>query len=86
MYIGGKLLFADHIFNGYGNARKDFLKQVDFGIDLLLLIIVDIHQLSSFQRLQRQEKITCRACSYHRISASTRRRADLARELHGVVR
>jgi hypothetical protein len=35
MYIGGKLLFADHIFNGYGNARKDFLKQVDFGIDLL---------------------------------------------------
>ncbi|XP_046840585.1 uncharacterized protein C3orf20-like [Xenia sp. Carnegie-2017] len=28
MYIGGKLLFADHIFNGYGNARKDFLKQI----------------------------------------------------------
>lgn len=28
MYIGGKLMFADHIFNGYGNAKKDFLKQV----------------------------------------------------------
>lgn len=28
MYVGGKLLFADHIFNGYGNAKKDFLKQV----------------------------------------------------------
>ena len=28
MYTGGKLLFADHIFNGYGNAKKDFLKQV----------------------------------------------------------
>ena len=21
-------MFADHIFNGYGNAKKDFLKQV----------------------------------------------------------
>ena len=28
MYTGGRLLFADHIFNGYGNAKKDFLKQV----------------------------------------------------------
>lgn len=28
MYCGGKLLFADHIFNGYGNARKDFKKQI----------------------------------------------------------
>lgn len=28
MYVGGKLLFADHIFNGYGNAKKDFLKQI----------------------------------------------------------
>lgn len=28
MYCGGKLLFADHIFNGYGNARKDFRKQI----------------------------------------------------------
>ncbi|XP_067023611.1 uncharacterized protein [Acropora muricata] len=28
MYTGGKLLFADHIFNGYGNAKKDFLKQI----------------------------------------------------------
>jgi len=28
MYTGGKLLFADHIFNGYGNAKKDFIKQV----------------------------------------------------------
>ncbi len=28
MYLGGKLVFADHIFNGYGNAKRDFLKQV----------------------------------------------------------
>lgn len=28
MYMAGKLLFCDHIFNGYGNARKDFKKQV----------------------------------------------------------
>nr|XP_039260147.1 uncharacterized protein LOC120336523 isoform X2 [Styela clava] len=28
MYCGGRLLFADHIFNGYGNARKDFRKQI----------------------------------------------------------
>ncbi|CAH1784840.1 unnamed protein product [Owenia fusiformis] len=28
MYEGGKLLFCDHIFNGYGNARKDFNKQI----------------------------------------------------------
>lgn len=28
MYTGGRLLFADHIFNGYGNAKKDFLKQI----------------------------------------------------------
>ncbi|XP_063953684.1 uncharacterized protein LOC129256796 isoform X2 [Lytechinus pictus] len=28
IYGGGKLLFCDHIFNGYGNARKDFQKQL----------------------------------------------------------
>ncbi|XP_055882400.1 uncharacterized protein LOC106072114 isoform X4 [Biomphalaria glabrata] len=28
IYCEGKLLFCDHIFNGYGNARKDFQKQV----------------------------------------------------------
>lgn len=28
MYCGGRLLFADHIFNGYGNARNDFRKQI----------------------------------------------------------
>ncbi|CAK8689010.1 unnamed protein product [Clavelina lepadiformis] len=28
MYCGGRLLFADHIFNGYGNAKNDFKKQV----------------------------------------------------------
>ncbi|XP_033746342.1 uncharacterized protein LOC117331622 isoform X7 [Pecten maximus] len=28
MYLNGKLLFCDHIFNGYGNARKDFRKQI----------------------------------------------------------
>ena len=28
MYEGGKLLFCDHIFNGYGNAKKDFHKQM----------------------------------------------------------
>ncbi|XP_059152679.1 uncharacterized protein LOC131938590 isoform X2 [Physella acuta] len=28
IYAGGCLLFCDHIFNGYGNARKDFKKQV----------------------------------------------------------
>jgi len=28
MYMGGKLLFADRVFNGYGTTKKDFLKQV----------------------------------------------------------
>ncbi|XP_078090815.1 uncharacterized protein LOC144507548 isoform X2 [Mustelus asterias] len=28
MYIGGKLLFADHIFNGYSNSIKDLKKQI----------------------------------------------------------
>ncbi|XP_072177179.1 uncharacterized protein [Diadema setosum] len=28
IYGGGKLLFCDHIFNGYGNAKKDFQKQL----------------------------------------------------------
>eukprot|EP00112_Aurelia_sp_Birch-Aquarium-sp1_P002876 Seg1319.12 transcript_id=Seg1319.12/GoldUCD/mRNA.D3Y31 product="putative protein C3orf20" protein_id=Seg1319.12/GoldUCD/D3Y31 len=28
MYVSGRLLFADYIFNGYGNAKRDFLKQV----------------------------------------------------------
>ncbi|XP_062584054.1 uncharacterized protein LOC134245821 isoform X4 [Saccostrea cucullata] len=28
IYLNGKLLFCDHIFNGYGNARKDFKKQL----------------------------------------------------------
>ncbi|GFO23230.1 glutamate-rich protein 6, partial [Plakobranchus ocellatus] len=28
IYANGKLLFCDHIFNGYGNATRDFKKQV----------------------------------------------------------
>lgn len=28
MYCGGRLVFADHIFNGYGNAKNDFRKQI----------------------------------------------------------
>jgi len=28
MYAGGKLLFADYIFNGYGNAKRDLLNQI----------------------------------------------------------
>ncbi|GFR69725.1 glutamate-rich protein 6 [Elysia marginata] len=28
IYADGKLLFCDHIFNGYGNATRDFKKQV----------------------------------------------------------
>ncbi|XP_043569118.1 uncharacterized protein LOC122561441 [Chiloscyllium plagiosum] len=28
MYIRGKLLFADHIFNGYSNSLKDLMKQI----------------------------------------------------------
>lgn len=28
MYADGRLMFCDHIFNGYGNARKDFMKQI----------------------------------------------------------
>ena len=28
MYLGGRLIFADFVFNGYGNAQKDFSKQV----------------------------------------------------------
>lgn len=29
IYGATKLLFCDHIFNGYGNARKDFQKQLE---------------------------------------------------------
>lgn len=28
MYMGAKLLFCDHIFNGYGTEEKDFEKQI----------------------------------------------------------
>ena len=28
MYQGGKLIFCDHIFNGYGYSLNDFLKQL----------------------------------------------------------
>ncbi|XP_052285559.1 uncharacterized protein LOC127881598 isoform X6 [Dreissena polymorpha] len=28
IFCDGKLLFCDHIFNGYGNTRKDFKKQI----------------------------------------------------------
>ncbi|KAL4226564.1 hypothetical protein ACF0H5_014549 [Mactra antiquata] len=28
IYCDGKLMFCDHIFNGYGNTRKDFKKQI----------------------------------------------------------
>jgi len=28
MYQGSKLLFADYIFDGYGNSKKDFIKQI----------------------------------------------------------
>ncbi|XP_055508752.1 uncharacterized protein LOC129707640 [Leucoraja erinacea] len=28
MYMGGKLLFADHVFNGYSNTAKDLKKQI----------------------------------------------------------
>ena len=35
MYSGGKLLFADYIFNGYGNAKRDLLNQVRKGLFIL---------------------------------------------------
>ena len=28
VYQSGRLVFCDHIFNGYGNARRDFQKQL----------------------------------------------------------
>ena len=28
MYVGGRLAYADSVFNGYGTTKKDFLKQV----------------------------------------------------------
>ena len=28
IYCDGRLLFCDHIFNGYGNTKKDFKKQI----------------------------------------------------------
>ncbi|KAK6175778.1 hypothetical protein SNE40_014170 [Patella caerulea] len=28
IYSDGNLLFCDHIFNGYGNTKKDFKKQI----------------------------------------------------------
>ena len=48
MYVGGKLLFADYIFNGYGNAKKDFLNQVDW---LNFLILKDILKAASILKL-----------------------------------
>ena len=49
MYTGGKLLFADHIFNGYGNAKKDFLKQVWQSIHLIsYLSVLRKHVVSFF--------------------------------------
>ncbi|XP_038666845.1 uncharacterized protein LOC119973234 isoform X2 [Scyliorhinus canicula] len=37
MYIGGKLLFADHIFNGYSNTIKDLKKQIAMTYDDYLM-------------------------------------------------
>ena len=28
MYMGGNLVYADYMFNGYGTTKKDFVKQV----------------------------------------------------------
>ena len=28
MYVGGRLVYADSVFNGYGTTKRDFLKQV----------------------------------------------------------
>ena len=28
IYAGGRLLFADHIFDGHGFSKKDFLSQI----------------------------------------------------------
>lgn len=33
MYVGGKLVYANHTFNGYGTAKKDFMKQVQRSIE-----------------------------------------------------
>ncbi|XP_072328013.1 uncharacterized protein [Scyliorhinus torazame] len=37
MYIGGKLLFADHIFNGYSNTIKNLKKQIAMTYDDYLM-------------------------------------------------
>jgi hypothetical protein len=29
MYVGGRLVHADSVFNGYGTTKRDFLKQVE---------------------------------------------------------
>ena len=34
MYMGGKLVHADSMFNGYGTTRKDFMKQVSTSINV----------------------------------------------------
>ena len=28
MYVGGNLVHADYVFNGYGTTKRDFMKQV----------------------------------------------------------
>jgi len=28
MYMGGQLVHADYMFNGYGTTKRDFMKQV----------------------------------------------------------
>lgn len=35
MYLSGKLVHADYMFNGYSNTKKDFMKQVS-GVHLYL--------------------------------------------------
>lgn len=37
MYMGGKLVFADYVFNGYSTTKRDFMKQVHciyYGFDI----------------------------------------------------
>lgn len=47
MYVGGQLIHADCVFNGYGTTKRDFLKQVLKLIHVLIRIYVGRINISS---------------------------------------
>ena len=56
--MGGKLVYADHLFNGYSTTKRDFTKQVESPHSLSYLAVVTLYQTPSGQCLHcsRQER------------------------------